>query len=70
MIMGRDANFSDGVTEVRRSVRAEEERIERCGWIVNYWRRQDGWDDSSVLYVSDRALYNFHLVYNYNNIAK
>jgi len=28
----RSANFSDEVTEGRRSVRAEEERVERDGW--------------------------------------
>jgi len=29
------ANLSDEVTEGRRSVNAEEERVERGGWIVN-----------------------------------
>jgi len=33
--MERSANFSDVVTEGRSSVRVEEERIERGGWIVN-----------------------------------
>ena len=35
MAMERFANFSDEVTEGRRSVRAEEERVERSGWTVN-----------------------------------
>ena len=33
--MERSANFSDEVTEGRSSVSAEEERVEREGWIVN-----------------------------------
>ena len=35
MAIERSANLSDEVTEGRSSVRAEEERIEREGWIVN-----------------------------------
>jgi len=35
MAMERSANFSDEVTEKRSSVRAEKERVEREGWIVN-----------------------------------
>jgi len=35
MAMKRSANLSDDVTEGRSSVRAEEERVEREGWIVN-----------------------------------
>ena len=35
MTMERFANFSDEVTEGRRSVRLEEERVERSGWTVN-----------------------------------
>ena len=31
----RSVNLSDEVAERRRSVRAEEERVEREGWIVN-----------------------------------
>jgi len=33
MAIGRSANLSDEVTEGRSSVRAEEERVEREGWI-------------------------------------
>ena len=33
MVIERSANLSDEVTEGRRSVRAEEERVEREGWI-------------------------------------
>ena len=33
MTMERSANYSDEVTEGRNSVRAEEERVEREGWI-------------------------------------
>ena len=33
--MERFANFSDEVTEGRSSVREEEERVGRSGWIVN-----------------------------------
>jgi len=32
----RSANLSDEVTEARRSVRAEEEHVEREGWIVTH----------------------------------
>jgi len=35
MAMERSANFSDVVTEGQRSVRAEDERVERDGWNVN-----------------------------------
>ena len=35
MAMERLASFSGEVTEGLRSVRAEEERIEREGWIMN-----------------------------------
>ena len=35
MAMERLDNFSDEVTEGRSSARVEEERVERCGWIVN-----------------------------------
>ena len=35
MAMGRSANFSDEMTEGWSSGRAEEERVEREGWIVN-----------------------------------
>ena len=35
MAMERSANFSDEVIEGRSSVRAEEERVKREGWIVN-----------------------------------
>ena len=35
MAMERFANFSDEVTEGRSSVREEEERVGRSGWIVN-----------------------------------
>ena len=35
MAMERFANFSDDVTGGRRSVRAEEERVERSGWTEN-----------------------------------
>ena len=35
MAMERFANFSDDVTGGRRSVRAEEERVERSGWTMN-----------------------------------
>ena len=35
MAIERSANLSDDVTEGRRTVRAEEERVEREGWIVN-----------------------------------
>jgi len=31
--------FSDEVTEGRSSVRTEEERVERGGWVVNSWQR-------------------------------
>jgi len=34
MAMGRSANISDEVIEGRRSVRAEEERVERESWMV------------------------------------
>jgi len=34
-LMERSANFSDEVTEGRSSVKVEEERVEREGWIVN-----------------------------------
>jgi len=33
--MERLANFSDEVTEGRSSVMAEEDRVEREGWIMN-----------------------------------
>jgi len=39
LAMEQLANFSDEVTEGRSSVRAEEERVEREGWIVNSCRR-------------------------------
>jgi hypothetical protein len=42
--MERFENFSDEVMEGRRSVRAEEDRVERGGWIVNNWRRYEGWE--------------------------
>jgi len=35
MALERSANFSDEVTEGRSSIRAEEELVEREGWIVN-----------------------------------
>jgi len=35
MAIERSANLSDEVTEGWSSVRAEEERVEREGWIVN-----------------------------------
>jgi len=35
MAIERSANLSDEVPEGQRSVRAEEERIERGGWILN-----------------------------------
>ena len=35
MAMEQSAKFSNEVTERRSSVRAEEERVEREGWIVN-----------------------------------
>jgi len=35
MAMERLVNFSDEVTDGRKSARAEEERIERGGWTVN-----------------------------------
>ena len=35
MAIERSANLSDDATEGRSSVRAEEERFERAGWIVN-----------------------------------
>ena len=35
MVMERLENFSDEVTEGRSSVRVDEERVERGGWIVN-----------------------------------
>ena len=35
MAMKRLENFSDEVTEGRRNVRVEKERVEREGWIVN-----------------------------------
>jgi len=35
MTIERSVNLSDEVTEGRSSVRAEEERVEREGWIVN-----------------------------------
>ena len=35
MAIERFANFSDDVTGGRRSVRAEEERVERSGWTEN-----------------------------------
>ena len=35
MAIERPANFSDEVTEGWSSVREEEERFERAGWIVN-----------------------------------
>lgn len=44
MAMERFENFSDEVMEGRRSVRAEEDRVERGGWIVNNWRRYEGWE--------------------------
>jgi len=34
MAIERNANLSDEVAEGRSSVRAEEERVERAGWIV------------------------------------
>ena len=34
-VMERLENFSDEVTEGQSSVRVEEERVERGGWIVN-----------------------------------
>jgi len=37
--------FSNEVTEGRSSVRVEEERNERGGWIVNNWCRQEGRED-------------------------
>jgi len=33
--MERSANFNGEVTDGCSSVRVEEERVERCGWIVN-----------------------------------
>ena len=35
MAMERSENFSDEVTEGRSTVREEEERVGRSGWIVN-----------------------------------
>ena len=35
MVVERLGNFSDEVTEGWSSVRVEEERVERGGWIVN-----------------------------------
>jgi len=35
MAMERSANFSDEVTEEQRSVRAEEEHIQREGWTMS-----------------------------------
>ena len=35
MAIERSATLSDEVTEGWSSVRAEEERVERAGWIVN-----------------------------------
>ena len=35
MVMEQLENFSDEVTEGRSSVRVDEERVERGGWIVN-----------------------------------
>ena len=35
MAMDRFANFSEEVTEGRRSARADDERVERSGWTVN-----------------------------------
>jgi len=35
MAIERSANLRDEMTEGRRRVRAEEERVEREGWIVN-----------------------------------
>ena len=35
MAIERSVNLSDEVTEGQRSVRAEEERVEREDWIVN-----------------------------------
>lgn len=35
MAMKQVANFSDEVTERRRSFRAKENQVDRRGWIVN-----------------------------------
>ena len=35
MAIERSENLSNKVTEGRKSVRAEEERVEHYGWIVN-----------------------------------
>jgi len=40
MAMERLTNFSDEVTKGRRSFMAEEERVEREGWVVNKERQR------------------------------
>src|SRR6218665_1014228 len=47
MAMERSANFSDEATEGRSSVWAEEDRVEREGWIVQ--RRQTGLKSGGVV---------------------
>jgi len=36
----------------------DEDRVERGGWMANNWRKYEGWEDWSVLYVSDMTLYS------------
>jgi len=57
MATERLGNFSDVVTEGWSSVRVEEKRVEQGGWIVNSWRREEGWEDWSVLYTLYSTLF-------------